>query len=338
MFRGILDFERANPLITVLVGTLLLLAPSAKAAEKDVLSAVVAIEAQIPKDARTASFLGTQRQGSGVLIDEEGIILTVGYLILEAESALITGPEGKQISATVIAYDHETGFGLLRLIQKLDAAPMQLGNSSRLRERDQVLIAARRGQQPISAASVVSRRVFTGYWEYMVERAIFTMPPHEFHSGAALIGEDGRLLGIGSLLVNDAVAPNVPSPGNMFIPVNDLKPILADLLRSGRRSGPKRPWIGVNTFEANGRLFVTRVTDNGPADKAGIKVGDLILGLLGRPIESQKEFYSRLWLAGEPGTEIEINVLPKGATELKIKKIIVKSGDRYDWLRINRSF
>ena len=145
-------------------------------------------------------------------------------------------------------------------------------------------------------------------------------------------------LGLLRLMQKLDVAPNVPSPGNMFVPVNSLKPVLADLLQSGRRSGRKRLWIGANTVEANGRVFVTRVTPNGPADKAGIKADDLILGVRGHPIESQPDFYRRLWSSGEPGSEIEINNFPKGAGDLTIKKKTIKSGDRYDWLKIKRSY
>ena len=338
MISRIRSIKRAISATAAIAATLFMPAAGAAASDKNLLRAVVGIEATISPDARTASILGTQRQGSGVVIDDEGLVLTIGYLILEADGALITGPSGKTVPATVVAYDFETGLGLLRLMQKLDVVPLRLGDSSQLKKRDQVIIASRGGPQPLSAAQVVSRRVFSGYWEYLLERAIFTSPPHGFHSGVALIDRDGRLLGIGSLLVNDAVAPNVPSPGNMFVPINGLKPVLADLLQSGRRSGRKRPWIGANTVEANGRLFVTRVTRNGPADKAGIKTGDLILGLGGHPIESQPDFYRRLWRSGEPGSEIDVNILPKGANDLKIRKVTVKSGDRYNWLKIKWSY
>ena len=338
MISRIRSIKRVISAAAGVAATLFMLTAGAAASDKNLLRAVVGIETTISPDARTARILGTQRQGSGVVIDDEGLVLTIGYLMLEADGAVITGPSGKAVPATVVAYDSETGLGLLRLMQKLNVVPLRLGDSSQLKKRDQVIIASRGGPQPLSAAQVVSRRIFSGYWEYLLERAIFTSPPHGFHSGAALIGRDGRLLGIGSLLVNDAVAPNVPSPGNMFVPVNDLKPALADLLQSGRRSGRKRPWIGANTVEANGRLFVTRVTPNGPADAAGIKTGDLILGLGGYPIESQPDFYRRLWRSGEPGSEIDVNILSKGANDLKIRKVTIKSEDRYNWLKITRSY
>ena len=322
---------------TIIAGTLFLFTLDAAASSDDPMRALVRIETTIPNDARTARILGTQRQGSGVVIDDDGLVLTIGYLILEADGVLATGPSGRTVPATVVAYDSETGLGLLRLMQRLDVVPLRLGDSSQLGIRDQVLLASRVDNQNLSAARVVSVRIFSAYWEYMLERAIFTAPPFGSHSGGALIGQDGRLLGIGSLLVNDTLAPNVPSPGNMFVPVNGLKPVLADLLQNGRRSGPKRPWIGANTFESNGRLFVARVTPKGPADLAGIKAGDLILGLRNIPINSQQNFYRRLWRSGEPGTVVEINVLPKAAIDLAIIKKKVKTSDRYDWLKIKRS-
>ena len=323
---------------SVVVAVCIFVSPSTFGAQKDVLQAVVAIKTQVPDDARTAKILGTERRGSGVVIDNQGLVLTIGYLIIEANNITVTGHDGSQTTATVVAYDHETGLGLIRMPKKINIKPMRLGNSSQLSEEDHVLIAARGSQFPVSGAQVVSRRVFTGYWEYMLEKAIFTSPPHSFHSGAALVGKDGKLLGIGSLLVNDAATPNVPFPGNMFVPVDELKPILADLLQNGRRAGPKRPWIGANTYESNGRIFVSRISKNGPADMAGISVGDLILGVSGRPIRSHEDFYRKLWSAGEAGQLIKLSVIPKAMSDLKIKEFNINSGDRYEWLNIRRSF
>lgn len=334
-----LHFTRINQTRTILLLILLgAVALPVQAAEKDVLQAVVGIKSQIAADARTARFLGRERQGSGVVIDDQGLVLTIGYLILEADGAMVTGPDGTTVPATVVAYDHESGLGLLRLTKKLNVKPMRLGNSAILEVRDPVLIASRGGQQPVIAAQVVSRRVFTGYWEYLLDNAIFTAPPFGFHSGAALVGEDGKLLGIGSLFVNDAVAPAVPSPGNMFVPVDRLKPILADLLQSGRRSGPKKPWIGANTYEAQGRIFVNRITPDGPAARAGLAESDIILGVNGTPVHGHADFYRKLWSSGEPGVTVKLNVLPRTSGDFKAKEIQIHTGDRYDWLKIRRSF
>jgi serine protease Do len=303
----------------------------AKAAEKDILQAVVSVETTIPQDRRTARFLGTNRQGSGVIIDNEGLVLTIGYLILEAEGAIITGPSGKQSPAKIIAYDHESGFGLLRMRKSLSIKPMRLGNSTKLSIQDQVLIASRVGPQPIIPARVVSRRVFTGGWEYLLENAIFTTPPHSFHSGAALIGKDGKLLGIGSLIVGNAVAPNVRSPGNMFVPVNEIKPVLADLLEHGKRQAAAKPWIGANTIEMRDRVFINRVSKDGPASKAGLGPGDLIVGVNGKTVRSQENFYRTLWADRKAGDVIKLNILPRLTAEPVIKEFSIKSMNRLEW-------
>ena len=322
------------PLILILIGNPV----AAQGTHKDVLQAVVGIKTQISQDARTASFLGREREGSGIVIDDQGLVLTIGYLILEADSAIITGPDGKQVPATIVAYDHESGLGLLRLSGKLDIKPMRLGNSATVSLQDKILAASRGGDRPVIITEVVSRRVFTGGWEYLLENAIFTSPPHRFHSGAALVGEDGRLLGVGSLFVGNAAGSNVMSPGNMFVPVDALKPALADLLQTGRRSGKKRPWLGANTSEQRGRVFVDRVSPGGPAAKAGIAANDLILGVNGLPISGQADFYRKLWAAGEAGSTVKLNVLPEGGGNFSVKEIPVKTGDRYEWLKLGQSF
>ncbi len=327
-------FTAFIPLILMSIG----FPAAAQSTDKDVLQAVVGVKTQISQDARTANFLGWEREGSGIVIDDQGLVLTIGYLILEADSALITGPDGKHVPATIVAYDHESGLGLLRLSGKLNIKPMRLGSSEGVNLQDKVLVASRGGDRPVIITEVVSRRVFTGGWEYLLENAIFTSPPHRYHSGAALVGEDGRLLGVGSLFVGNAAASNVMSPGNMFVPVDVLKPVLADLLQTGRRGGKKPPWLGANTSEHRGRVFVDRVSPGGPAAQAGIAANDLIMGINGAPTNSQADFYRKLWAAGEAGGTVKLNVLPEAGADFKVKEVPVKTGDRYEWLKLGRSF
>jgi len=299
------------------------------------LQAVVRISAKVPGDARTARNLGTERDGSGVVIDGEGLVLTIGYLILEAESVELTLPGGKRVPAQPIAYDHDTGFGLLRADGKLGVRPIELGNSDELRAHDKVLVASHGGARMAGGALVVGRRPFAGSWEYLLENAIFTVPTHPAFGGAALIGGHGRLLGIGSLIVADAVtAQDGTLPGNMFVPVNLLKPILADMLELGRTRGPGRPWLGVSAEELRGRLFVARVSRDGPAHAAGVRQGDLIVGVGGEPVEGLADFYRKLWAQGKAGTTVTIDVLQGAA----VKPIAVKTIDRYDWLKTRRSY
>lgn len=223
---------------------------------KDVLSAVVKVTTEVPAEARTAAFLGTRREGSGVVIDGDGLVLTIGYLILESSSAEIHAG-GKTVAARYVAYDHATGFGLLRATRPLGVKALEFGHSGALAERDQVLVVSYGGRASALGAYVVSRRDFAGSWEYLLDNAIFTAPPHPQFGGAALIDDGGRLVGIGSLIVPNA-APGANVPGNMFVPIDRLKPILADLLTKGRSAATALPWLGLYPEEVRGRLFVSR--------------------------------------------------------------------------------
>jgi S1-C subfamily serine protease len=304
--------------------------PDRQIRNMDALS-VVLLRTTAPKDARSASTLGVHRQGSGIVIDNSGLILTIGYLILEAEGVEIVPADGKAVPATVVGYDHETGFGLVRASLPLTIKPIELGDSATLPEREPVLIA---GFDGVAPAYVVSKRQFAGFWEYLLESAIFTAPATVNWSGAALIGRDGKPYGVGSLVVTDAVKPQTYSPGNMFVPIDLLKPILGDLIDSGKVNAPARPWIGVNTREMQGHLVVTRVTRDGPAEKSGLKEGDIILRIGDQAIEGQVDFYRKLWSKGPAGTEIAVSVL-QGA---QMKDFVIRSMDRAQYVRQRRTY
>jgi len=301
---------------------------------RSVLDGVVRVSTKVPATARTAGTLGTEREGSGVVIDSNGLVLTIGYLILEAEQLEIGLAGGRKFEATLVAYDHDSGFGLVRATQPLGVPPIDLGDSGALHANEQVLVASYGGQSMAMAALVVSRRPFAGYWEYLLERAIFTAPPHPAFGGAALISNTGKLLGIGSLIVPDAAGPEQQVPGNMFIPIDRLKPILAELLDKGRTSGPRRPWLGLYSQEVHGRLIVTRTATGGPAHSAGIVQGDLVVGVGGKPIDGLADFYRKLWALGPSGIVVRLDVL-RG---MNVTPISIKSGDRYQWLRLNGSY
>lgn len=301
----------------------------AQSSAEDVLRAVVRVQSTADSSARTAKTLGTERDGHGVVIDSSGLILTIGYLVLEASTVMVTGPDGEPQPARVIAYDHDTGFGLLRMARPLPVKPMRMGDSSSLAVNADVLVAGFGGAGNVIRARVVSRRDFAGYWEYLLPDAIFTQPPYPLFGGAALIDKDGRLVGIGSLIVGDAQAPDTPSPGNMFVPINALKPILGQLIADGRSDGAPRPWIGIYTEELRQRVFVARLAAGGPGALAGILPGDLVVAVAGQPVAGQMDFYRKVWSLGEPGVDIPLTVLRQtGGVEV----VTVKSGDRYDWL------
>jgi S1-C subfamily serine protease len=301
----------------------------AAASIDDVLAAVVGVTAEVPADARSAATLGTERSGNGVVIDSDGLVLTIGYLIMESTQTTITAADGREIPADFVGYDYETGFGLIRARAKLGVKPLVLGSAAALKEKTPVLVAGFGGRDAAHGALVVSRREFAGYWEYLLDDAIFTAPIYERFGGAALIDGEGKLVGIGSLAVGDAAGPDPVVPGNMFVPIDILKPIMADLLEKGRPSTPPKPWIGVITREANGRLYVIDVSAEGPAARAGLKRGDIVLSVAGKAISGQADFYKKLWASGPAGTSIELSILH----ERDVKTVKVGSIDRYDWMK-----
>jgi len=296
---------------------------------KHLFAAIVRVETQSVPDARSARTLGTEREGSGIVIGDDGLILTIGYLLVEATAVTITDSRGRALPARVVGYDHATGLGLLRSVVPLDVKPVPFGDSAQLAEREPVMIVNSAGADDVTLAYVVSRRPFAGSWEYLLDRAIFTSPPSLGWSGAALVAEDGRLLGVGSLMVRDALAGEQDLSGNMFVPIDVLKPILADLVRDGRRAGPARPWLGLAAEEVKGRLFVDRVSPDGPADRAGIRVGDIILAVGGDGVRTLAEFYRKVWRRGAAGSAIPLRILQG----VEVTEIEVRSIDRVDYFR-----
>jgi serine protease Do len=292
-------------------------------------NAVVGVKMKALRDARSAETLGTERSGSGVLIAPSGLVLTIGYLILEADQVEVTDSAGHTVPASVVAYDHATGFGLLRPVAALSVKPVRMGTSARVEQLDRLMIAAGGGEANVTVATVVSRRPFAGYWEYLIDSAIFTSPPRLDHSGAALINKDGELVGIGSLLVMDAMEPGEHLPGNMFVPVDLLKPILDEMIATGRQKAGRRPWLGVSSTESDGRLKVLRVSSEGPADLAGVVAGDIILSLNGEKVSTLQEFYKRLWSRGAPGVEVTLRVLHGG----DVRELKIRSMDRQEHIR-----
>ena len=296
------------------------------------LSAVVRVRAKIVPNARSAETLGMQREGSGVLV-RDGYVATIGYLVIESESIEVTAADGRSVPAALAAYDHASGFGLLKLLAPISGRPLPLGDSSALVEREPALVATS-GGEGVNLVQVVSRRPFSGGWEYMLEAAIFTYPPVMNWSGASLISAKGELLGLGSLIVADAAGTGTQMPGNMFVPAELLKSILEDLIAGGRAAGPARPWLGVNSEEMRGRLFVTRVSPGGPADKAGLKSGDILIGVGSDEVSSLADFYRKVWARGAAGVDVPLRVLQG----VQLKELTVRSIDRVEYFRGKPSY
>lgn len=318
--------------LCLLVALAPLAARMTEARAADALDAVVGLKVTVPAQSRSASTLGTERTGSGVVIDASGLIVTIGYLILEASGIEVT-VDGRTVPATTVGYDHNTGFGLVRSLVPLNVKPMALGSSRAVPERDTVIAAGAGGTEGAQPVMIVSKRKFAGYWEYMLDEAIFTSPPMANFGGAALIGSDGKLLGIGSLIVADAL-PDPRFPGNMFVPIDLLKPILADLLTMGRSSAPPRPWLGITSEATRGRVVVARVSAESPAQKAGIEKGDVIVAVGGKAVRDLSDFYNTLWGIGPAGAEITLTLMRAAA----VREITVKSIDRLDFLKAGNTF
>ena len=296
---------------------------------KDLINAVVKVTAEVSAKARTARFLGTFREGSGVVIDRDGLILTIGYLILEAHKIEVRDHTGKTHPAKLVAYDSATGFGLVRSFGKLDSLPIPIGDSDALKTRDPVLLISEDRSAGFHSAVVASRRTFAGYWEYLLEKAIFTVPISKNFAGAALLSSDYKLVGIGSLAVRDPIPGADQIPGNMFIPINALKPILPAMVATGGSGKPPRPWAGMTLAEEHGRVFVARLTNKGPAEKAGLRVGDIILKVSKQTVGDMESLYREVFKLGNAGVGIPLLIL-QGP---EIQQITIQSADRGKYYR-----
>jgi S1-C subfamily serine protease len=293
------------------------------------LGAVLGLRATIPEDASTAGTLGTERAGSGVLIRSDGLVLTIGYLITEAETIWLTSPEVGAVPGHVLAYDQETGFGLVQALGRLSTEPLELGAGMRVGAGDRAIMAAEGGRRHAVAARVVARQEFAGYWEYVLDRAIFTAPAHPFWGGAALISADGRLIGIGSLHVQHSNGRELRRDVNMVVPIDLLPPILDDMLTYGRPNRPVRPWLGLYAAEVEDAIVVAGLAERGPASDAGLQPGDRIVAVGDDAIGSLAGFWRRVWAGGPAGSDIPLQVARDGRS----MTVRIHSADRTRFLK-----
>jgi S1-C subfamily serine protease len=298
------------------------------------LRSVVRIHAFVPNDADSARRLGAEREGHGIVVGPNGLIVTIGYLVNEAMSVEILDDQHRTRSATIVAYDSETGLGLLRAPSLAALPPLPLGDSTALTSGTPVVVAGAGGSSHAIPAVVVSRRPFAGSWEYLLEHAIFTAPAHPDWGGAALISSDGKLLGIGSLLVGQARREGERMSGNVFVPVDLLRPMLDQLAATGKTTPNPHPWLGLNATAHPGGLIVGRLSRNSPAQAAGVQRGDIVTGIAGRPVEDLAEFYREVWAMGSPGVDVPLTILRDGRTFT----VRVRSADRYHFLVKDKTY
>jgi len=295
---------------------------------KSTFDGIVALRAEIPDDAFTASILGTDRTGNGVVIREDGLVLTIGYLITEAATVWLTRHDGSVVEGHPLAYDFATGFGLVLPLGQLDLPVVKRGSAASVAEDDNVYVVGHGGRAHALKATLFAKREFAGFWEYLLETALFTTPPHPEWSGAALLDDEGKLIGIGSLLLQEKVGDDVVD-GNMFVPVDLVDPILDDLVRTGRSAEPPRPWLGMYTADRDDRLVVNGLASGGPAERAGVHAGDLVVAVGPKRVASLADLFREIWRQGPAGTEIALT-LARGGAPVYVR---VVSGDRNDYLR-----
>jgi len=293
------------------------------------LNAVLTLRATVPADAYTAGTLGTERAGNAVLIRAEGVVLTIGYLITEADTIWLNTNDGRAVPGHVLAYDQETGFGLVQALARLNIPALPIGKSASVRVGDKVIVAGGGGRQRAISARIAAKQEFAGYWEYLVDEAIFTSPAHPNWGGAAVISAEGKLVGIGSLHLQQGRENGPPEHLNMIVPIDLLEPIMADLMTFGRPNHPPRPWLGLYATEIEDKVVVAGLANGGPARKAGLKMGDVLLAVGGTEIADLAELYRRIWRCGSAGVGIPLLIYREGKT----LDIEVKSSDRQRFLK-----
>lgn len=305
--------------------------PDALAYDLDrALASVVALRATVPDDAFTAEALGTERAGQGAVIREDGLVLTIGYLIVEAEEVWLTTREGRAVQAHVVAYDHTSGFGLVQALSPLGVPALALGDSRNAEVGESVVVGGAGGREHSLAARVVARQEFAGYWEYLLDDAIFTAPAHPNWGGTALLGARGELLGIGSLQLQYRAPGRGIMPLNMSVPIDGLRPILDDLLTRGGVSGPPRPWLGLYvTLDEGERVVVVGLAGDGPAKRAELRAGDVLRAVAGKPVHSLADFFRALWGLGTAGVDVPLTVEREG----DVFELRVGSADRNRFLK-----
>lgn len=294
-------------------------------------STVVGLRSIAVDDAVSNRSLGRMREGSGVLIDDAGsLILTIGYLIMEAEQVEVELDDGRVFPARATAFDPASGFGLVESLTPLPRPGTIFGSAAALAANQPLMIVSGGAGGDLGVGYLASKRPFTGYWEYHIDDALFTVPAHANHSGAGLFNAEGELIGIGALLVRDALGPDrPPQAGNMFVPIDLLRPILGEMRTSGRSAASRRAWLGINCLESDGRIRVTRVTTDGPADAAGLLPGDEIVAIDATPVNSLLMFYQRLWQGTTPDREVSIDISRDGRKQT----FRVQATDRINSLR-----
>ena len=303
---------------------------STEALTEPALEPLVSVRSHVPEDAMTAGLLGTERSGHGVRIRDDGLIVTIGYVISEADEIWIGSSDHMAAPGVVVGNDFQSGLALIRPTIPLPGPIMRLGRARDLNIGDAVTVAGSAGIEPQDLrAEVVARQEFAGRWEYLLEDAVFTAPPHQHWSGAALIDLDGRLCGIGSLIIQGFEVNDETRNVNMFVPIESVVPIIDELCDHGRRLAPPRPWLGVLAHDEDDEITIVGVYQNSPADHARLRPGDIVLEVGGQPMFGLAQLFRSVWSLGDAGIDVHLTILRNS----KRREIVVKSSERAAFLR-----
>jgi len=292
------------------------------------LGSLVLLRAEVPEDGFTAGTLGTERIGNGVVIRNDGLVLTIGYLITEATTIWLNTGNGQVVAGHALAYDQQTGLGLVQPLGKLGVPALARGTTASCDVGDEVVVASHGGRKHALKATLIAKREFAGYWEYVLDEALFTAPAHPHWSGAALIGGDGRLLGVGSLMVQEEQGGRTVQ-GNMIVPIDLLEPILEDMVKLGRARRPPRPWLGLYATEVKGHVVVSGLAEGGPAENSGVQAGDIVIEVADQRVGGLADLFRKIWGTGSAGVAVPLTLVREGT----ISRIDVRSADRQDMLK-----
>jgi S1-C subfamily serine protease len=285
---------------------------------------VVNIQTTVARDHRSVPILGTERMGSGVVVDPAGLILTVNYVVMGGQTVQVSFLRGRRVRAEIVAQDFEIGLALLRIKrQGLTAATLRV--EGELERGEPVVAVASTGAQErrVAGGLVTYLGEFEAHWEYLLERGIVSNAANPGFGGGGLFTLTARLAGIVSLNLNELIR------NSLSIPVEHYREHERELLRYGRVvSRPRRAWLGVFAHVVEEGIVVAAVVPEGPGDRGGLREGDLIVSLNAEKLESRRDLYVSLWRHG-PGEPLTFEVM----RDSSLRRVLVTSGDRAEFFR-----
>jgi S1-C subfamily serine protease len=251
-----------------------------------ILPATVDLHVTIPESHPSAANLGSERVGSGTIVDPDGYILTVHYVTVGASSITATLPDGEQYPAQVAAQDQETGLSLVKISAR-DLPHLKLAPADSVTLGQAVLMIASSGQtgRRVSGGYVSSTEPYDGQWEYMIDKTIRVTAFNPGFGGGTLANFHGELIGVVSLNLNEVAKFSLAIPIDYY-----------------------RPWLGIYPQAMAGHVVIGGVVPNGPAEKFGLKQGDIILTVETKEIRSRQELYQEMWKK-RPGERISFKIL-----------------------------